>query len=55
MTFNWNREFSENELIDLWKALKFLGSHNKISFCKVSALKMFNAFEQGVNLVLEGF
>ena len=40
---------------DLWKALKPLGLPNKISSCKIRALKINTTVEHDANLVLEGF
>ena len=52
MIFNKTRSFFEKKLTesigkpkDLWKALKSLGLHNKLSSCEVSALKIDNTVE----------
>ena len=56
MIFNKKRLFFEKKLSesigkpkDLWKALKSLGSRNKISTCEVSALKINNTVEHDAN------
>ena len=52
-------EIKLNECIskpkELWKALKSLGSPNKISSCEMSALRINKAVQHDTKLVLGGF